>query len=313
MSAESPLCAPTGTPQSGACFDQQALIGDNERLRTFGRLRTRGPAPWSGFSSTGFTEFAFTPAGLHIDHSHGLDANVSFEGLPHPIPKEEDASDEWCAGLEGKGWGVPLASTTLPDGSFLAASTVCFGSTRTSYNPSVSARSLVAWRSIDGGANWRYVGTIVAAEGVVPHDSTAGPSGEVDLAVMADNRTIMAVIRMDGERNCHCTGAVGTDACGKYRPYYAAYSPDAGVSWSQATPLAGTGCVRPRLLSLGPGAPMLLAGGRLCSEKTAGLYLWVNAAGLPGAVWRRYSVSYHHNVLWAGAASLRFSERVNDI
>ena len=190
------------------------------------------------------------------------------------IPKEAPAGDDWCEGLKGKGWSEPLASVTLPDGSLLAASVVCFASTRTVYNPAVSARSLVAWRSTDGGLHYHFAGMIVDAADVVPHDSSAGPTPDVDLALMADNTTVMAAIKMDGW-DCTCTGSVGTDGCGQYRPFYVAYSDTLGTNWSHPRPLPGTGCVRPRLLSLGPDAPMLLSGGRLChATGPKELFLW---------------------------------------
>ncbi len=48
---------------------------------------------------------------------------------------------------------------------------------------------------------------------------------------------------------------------------------DSGVSWSEPTPINGTGCARPRLLKLAEG-PLLLSGGRLCVEDTKDLSLW---------------------------------------
>ena len=37
------------------------------------------------------------------------------------------------------------------------------------------------------------------------------------------------------------------------------------------TPVAGTGCARPRLLSLGVGKLLLISGGRVCVENMTGL------------------------------------------
>ena len=287
---------PPGSNQSGtACFGEAALTNRGPRnpgwLRTFGNLKTVGPPPWDGFSSSGFAEFRVKPngGGLLIDHSQEMNASVNFSGLPgRGIPKEGPPTDNWCAGGEGKGWRYPFASTVLPDGSYLAASTVCFGPTRTTWDPSVSARSLVAWRSIDS-RSYKYVGTIVDASQVVPHHSTAGPTQEVDLAMMADGHTVMIVIRMDGD--CTCAMATGANDCGIYRPYYASYSSDSGSTWSRVEAIPGTGCARPRLLSLGPGAPLIMSGGRLCIESMTGLFLWINPSGQRGDDWERYSIS----------------------
>ena len=83
-----------------------------------------------------------------------------------------------------------------------------------------------------------------------------------------------------------------------------------GASWSPPRPIHGAGCARPRLLSLGKAgkaAPLLLSGGRLCTENTTDLSLWVNAdghggygAGGGGGAWVKHSLSYWHNKLWRG-------------
>jgi hypothetical protein len=46
--------------------------------------------------------------------------------------------------------------------------------------------------------------------------------------------------------------------------------------------MPGAGCARPKLLSLGRRAPVLLSGGRLCVENTTDISLWVNADGMAG-------------------------------
>ena len=133
------------------------------------------------------------------------------------------------------------------------------------------------------------------------------------MAVMADGKTVMIVMRVDGD--CTCAMAHNNTpefpSCGVYRPYYQAYSGDMGLSWSKATPIAGTGCARPRLLSLGVGKPMLMSGGRMCWADMTGLFVWVSATGLPYSTWERVSLSYAHNTHWKGAASYRFDERIN--
>ena len=91
---------------------------------------------------------------------------------------------------------------------------------------------------------------------------------------LVEEKYTQLLVKMDGG-SCTCAGSVGTDGCGQYRPFYAAYSSSLGANWSRPRPLSGTGCVRPRLLSLGPGAPMLLSGGRLChATGPKELFLW---------------------------------------
>lgn len=146
-----------------------------------------------------------------------------------------------------------------------------------------------------------------------PTRSLAGNSEENDLALMADGKTVMVVMRTDGD--CNCAGATGYGACGIYREYYQSYSSDFGRTWSSATPIPGTGCARPRLLSLGVGRPVLMSGGRRCVANETGLYLWVNPSGMPYGAWERYSLSYAHNVGWSKAhprdTSYLFDERIN--
>ena len=75
--------------------------------------------------------------------------------------------------------------------------------------------------------------------------------------------------------------------------------------------MPGAGCVRPKLLSLGKGKPLLLSGGRLCVENTTDLSVWINFDGMAGYgaaattanlsnPWVKHSLSYEHNRLWAG-------------
>jgi hypothetical protein len=71
----------------------------------------------------------------------------------------------------------------------------------------------------------------------------------------------------------------------------------------------GMGVARPRMLMLGNGkGPLLLSGGRLYTEQTRDILLWVSWDGM-GENWETYSLSYHHNSLVKPA--LRFSAAVN--
>lgn len=102
-----------------------------------------------------------------------------------------------------------------------------------------------------------------------------GNTEENDLALTSDGKTIMIVMRTDGDGPCH-PPSNGMGEQGVYRPYFQSYSRDNGATWDAMTPIAGTGCARPRLLSLGAGKPMLLSGGRMCVENTSGLFVWLN-------------------------------------
>ena len=99
---------------------------------------------------------------------------------------------------------------------------------------------------------------------------------------------------------------------------YQAYSSDGGQSWSTPRPIHGAGCVRPHLLSFGSAGGLVLSGGRICVENRTGLYIWHNRDGMAdrdhtgnGSEWMRYSISYHHNLLWQGERQYKFDERVN--
>ena len=114
--------------------------------------------------------------------------------------------------------------------------------------------------------------------------------------------------RMDGDGPCDsgskkANGGTGGD----YRYYASSISTSGGLHWSAPRPMHGAGCVRPKLLSLGPSAPVLLSGGRLCVENTTDVDVWVSEDGMAKpAAWTKHSVSYWHNLLWQGNASDRF-------
>ena len=99
----------------------------------------------------------------------------------------------------------------------------------------------------------------------------------------------------------------------------AIYSHDQGKDWTKAVPIKGAGCARPRLLKLAAG-PLLLSGGRLCVEDTDDISMWLNSDGLAGTApggqlpgeWAKTSVSYWHNRLWTGPASMRFDAQINN-
>ena len=72
--------------------------------------------------------------------------------------------------------------------------------------------------------------------------------------------------------------------------------------------------MRPRLLQLPNNGPLLLSGGRLCTENVTDAFVWsLDRADATHQKWKKHSLSYEHNSLWEGDRNLRFSGRyVND-
>lgn len=123
--------------------------------------------------------------------------------------------------------------------------------------------SIVAIRSTDN-YNWQYHGVVANASGPGGYpNSTFGPD-ENDVALLADGKTLLCVMRMDGDSSC---------STNSYKLYAAIYSHDDGATWSRAVPIPGAGCARPRLLKL-EGGPLILSGGRLCVEETDDISIW---------------------------------------
>jgi hypothetical protein len=206
----------------------------------------------------------------------------------------------------------------LPDGAWLASFVLIWAHTSGVSSPHHAPRlSVAAFRSTDD-LHWLY-SSVIANATDFPW-SVYGPQ-ENDLALLSDGKTITCMLRMDGP-------CLYRDEPGLYCSFYQTFSTNTGVSWSGARPVPETGCVRPRLLQLSSPrvtAPLLLAGGRLCTENTSGLFVWSNADGMSGfgqplsggdAVWTRHSVSYWHNRLapevWRSNLTLMFSPSVND-
>eukprot|EP01050_Picozoa_sp_SAG11_P011838 SAG11_NODE_1281_length_5311_cov_4.192441_4_plen_371_part_00 len=134
-----------------------------------------------------------------------------------------------------------------------------------------------------------------------------GPS-EHDLETLSDNKTLIAVMRMDGDDTC---------STGAYEYYHAAYSTDFGQSFTRPAPLKGAGCARPRIKRFSSG-PLLMTGGRMCVENMTGLFAWLNLDGMggfgsssPGDAWTWHSISYQHNLRWKGDKRYLFTDAVN--
>ena len=127
----------------------------------------------------------------------------------------------------------------------------------------------------DKGQLWRFKGIIYQARSIFV---------ETNLAVLSDNKTLVAVIRVSGNGGC---GDVvdKTDPVREwhtstdYRWYHQSYSTNMGGSWTKPTPIVGAGSCRPRLVSY-PGGPLVLAGGRMCVAGMQGLFLWVSWNGM---------------------------------
>ena len=114
----------------------------------------------------------------------------------------------------------------------------------------------------------------------------------------------------DGDGTCTTPVPAGS----KYWPFTMVLSKDKGRSWSEPKPIPGAGCVRPRLLQLPNNGPLLLSGGRLCTENVTDAFVWsLDRADATHQKWKKHSLSYEHNSLWEGDRNLRFSGRyVND-
>lgn len=196
-----------------------------------------------------------------------------------------------------------------------------------------SGAGVYAWHSTDG-QHWNYRGTVATTDQFPT--SGEGPN-ENDVVLLADGRTLMVVFRIDD----------GVDG-GKVeaKNYQAATSTNGGKTWTTPWEMVdvngrGIGVARPRLLMLGGEGggsgedgntgqagdgvapspprkintsasgkgPLLLSGGRLYTEHTRDILLWVCWDGM-GVHWDAFSISYEHNHL-VSPASLRFSAAVN--
>ena len=248
--------------------------------------------------------------------------NVSFAGVPYP-------------GINGSAHAL-IRSGTRNYGVVRAANGKYVLQTDILWNklPVMDDQmsSIVSFTSADGFA-WRYGGVIANWSDVkgnlTDEDNTRnvlnpiryGPS-EIDLTLLSDNRTLLSVVRMDGDDGCfhktvppHERDANHTE----YRNYAASYSSDHGSSWTSPKPIEGTGCVRPKVKKLDSGV-LFLTGGRLCVNNATGIYLWVNIDGMGGyrsneagtSIWQRHSITAQHNRLWKGDTKYLFSDMVND-
>ena len=97
------------------------------------------------------------------------------------------------------------AVTELADGRAVAAVLMCDSPhvKQTWAGTNLSAPSLSAFVS-DGpdGRVWTWQGVIADARVMVPKDTVRGLTGEADIALLADGKTLIAVMRVDGDCTC---------------------------------------------------------------------------------------------------------------
>ena len=84
-------------------------------------------------------------------------------------------------------------------------------------------------------------------------DSQEGPN-EHSMALLADGKTVMVLMRMDGGDGMPPAGNHS------FKSYSRIVSSDFGLSWSLVQPVDGLGCARPRLHMMGPHGPLLASG-----------------------------------------------------
>eukprot|EP00937_MAST-01D_sp_MAST-1D-sp2_P001797 g1797.t1 len=220
-----------------------------------------------------------------------LAQRVAFHGLPDAV----------TCGTPQHLFGCPfrtdgIGHVALRGGVRVMTVVVFWGGAHASTNKSVAkmATSVVAFRSSDG-YSWAYAGTVLDAAGVP--SSEEGPN-QNDLVLLADNRTIMCVMRVDS----------GEGPSGRYAPLVRSFSADGGFTWTRPETFgAGFATGHPRLARTEDGQ-VLLSSNQVSATDRDLLVYW-NAAG-DGRTWRPHSVSYWHNALEPDAA-LRFTPAVN--
>ena len=218
---------------------------------------------------------------LNVTQGHGTSLQgLSFSGIPSP---GVNTSAEW-------GPPVPYGVLHVAKGVLLTIAQVIWNGEPIVHGADGPARptSLIVFRSSDG-YHWTFTSVLSNASWT---PGGMGPS-ENDLELLSDNRTVMAVIRPDGDSACSTM---------TYRYYQQAFSTDMGQSWTRPESMPGLGCARPRLKRL-PAGPLLLSGGRDCVAKTVDISLWVSDAhdarqlsshvnSLATPVWTKHSISY---------------------
>ena len=231
---------------------------------------------WANF----YTATAGVGAG-NVSVAHEKKAvNLHFRSLPQPVMCAQQGPGADCF------WSHSNGKLQLQDKTYFSTVAIPWicgwtGATKES-------AGIFAFRSNDSIA-WELSGTIAQ---VADFDNTGEGPNEND-ASQLPNGDIIVVMRVDG--------GDGTKYC--HRPiapknYHKSISTDNGVGWTKPSEILdlngkGVGCARPRLLSIA--GILLLSGGRVLTEKTIDIRLWVSVDG--GHTFATHSISYEHNRL----------------
>ncbi len=271
--------------------------------------------------------YSLLPDGSGFSIKLAEKVNVTFRGVPYP---GVNISAQALVKSGTRNYGIQRAA----NGRYVLQTDVLWNGLPeyTAHGTTFAMISIVSFTSIDT-YDWEFGGVIANYSSVGPGNLTDpapgdvrnplmwGPS-EIDLTLLADNKTLLSVVRMDGDSGCFAGDVPPQDRDAHhttYRNYAASFSTDNGVSWSLPKAIEGTGCARPRLKKLDSGV-LFLTGGRLCVENRTGIFLWVDKTGLGGfgsskagtETWVRHSITAQHNRLWKGDAKYLFTEMVND-
>ena len=256
---------PSARKPTGIDSDGWAAIADMQLppASPAGPLRTLGggdpqllrDGSYSRWTLNGRREFHLNADGSGFTMSDPDQRNVTFSGIPYP-----------GATFSGYGSGERnFGIVRMADGNYAMQTAIIWNGLRAQFKH--APFSVLVFVSSDS-YSWQYAATVANWSSVgIP--KLAGPN-ESDLTLLADNKTLMSVSRMDGDGGC------GTPSSTTYKYYHAAFSTDNAASWTEPRPMDGVGCVLPRLHRLSSG-PLVLTGGRLCVEGITGLFLWVNA------------------------------------
>ena len=248
-------------------------------VSTFGTLvhfrphETATAFNFSGDNHTGRLTVSAMPSGSGIRVAP-TGVQTTFRGIPKPI-----RSGPYSPGGARLARGG-TASVRLADGSLLQTAIVTFADQDHLRSPNAS--SVIVFHSLDGVV-WDF--RAVVADAAKYPESEEGPN-EHDMAFLPDGETLLVVMRFDGGDG---------PLTHPHKPYHRVTSRDGGRTWTVASPIAGIGTARPRLLRVGD--TMLLSGGRMCG---VGGYdgwdarLWASADS--GQTWHMHSISYQHNL-----------------
>eukprot|EP01052_Picozoa_sp_SAG31_P011730 SAG31_NODE_671_length_12940_cov_4.703606_2_plen_1249_part_00 len=308
-----------GSRQTADCFDYSPGLQTATGVRYIGNAVPRpiGAPPWTDYVNSHATEYTLSANGSAVDVRR-ISRPVRFFG--GQLKTHAGCNLRWSRTLAGGIGFQGHGATQLSNGDWLLQAGACIGNLSRHDGPlrGYYAQSLVSFRSSDGWT-WQYTATVAAAQ---QYDwSYYGPGGgESALAVLSDRKTVISVVRFDGNGGCDAIipdDGHGPTTLSHYANYHQSYTRDGGTTWTRLRSIPRLGCVRPRLLMLSPTGPLLLSGGRACNQPATvgdrGVLLWMNLDGMAGAngvdynsTWKRISVTAHHNRLWKGDPSFKF-------